>query len=79
MQEDKFCHFIINNDSMVESPQASELTEKFKIKSIPTFVLPELVRALQKMQNRRGADKSNVVVEMLKFGGPLLQQKVLDV
>ena len=31
------------------------------------------------MQNRRGADKSNVVVEMLKFGGPLLQQKVLDV
>ena len=30
------------------------------------------------MRNRRGADKSNIVVEMLKLGGTLLQQKVLD-
>lgn len=42
------------------------------------FVMPELFRALGKTRNRRGVDKSNIVVEMLKFGGPLLQQKVLD-
>ena len=34
MQEDKFCHFIINNDSMVESPSAQELTTKFQSKDI---------------------------------------------
>jgi hypothetical protein len=26
----RFCHFIINNDNMVEQPQASDLTTKFQ-------------------------------------------------
>jgi vesicle coat complex subunit len=26
----KFCHFIINNDSMVEAPQSSELITRFQ-------------------------------------------------
>lgn len=25
----RYCHFIINNDAMVEPPQASDLTTKF--------------------------------------------------
>ena len=30
------------------------------------------------MRNRRGADKTRVVVEMVKHGGPVLHQKVLE-
>ena len=36
-----------------------------QVKDIPAFVSPELHRALGKMRNRRGANKSNVLVEML--------------
>ena len=49
-----------------------------KIKEIPPFAIPELTRALGKMRNRRGADKSKVIVEMIKFGGPVLHEQILS-
>lgn len=30
------------------------------------------------MRNRRRADKSNVVIKIIKHGGPVLHQKMLD-
>ena len=48
-----------------------------KIKSIPEFILPELLGAMRKMRNRRGGDKTKVVIEMVKHGGPILHQKLL--
>lgn len=49
-----------------------------KLKDILPFDLPELSYALKKMANRRGPDKSKIAVEMIKFGSPLLHQKLLD-
>jgi hypothetical protein len=31
----RYCHFIINNDSMVEPPQSTELTTAFQRGTIP--------------------------------------------
>ena len=45
---------------------------------VTLFVLPELPGALRKTRNRRGADKANVVVEMIKFGGLALHEKLLE-
>ena len=60
-------------EKIFEDPDSAIEVDYTKIKDIPLFVLPEMVRALGKMRNRRGVDKSNIVVEMLKFGGPLLE------
>ena len=47
-----------------EDPEGTIYVEYEKIKDVPLFTLPELNHVLGKMRNRRGADKSNVVVEM---------------
>ena len=61
-----------------EDPDGTISVDYEQIKNIPKFVLPELVKALSKMRNRRGADKTKVVVEMVKHGGPILHQKLLE-
>ena len=38
----------------------------------------ELQQALKKMRKRKGADKSNVVVELVKSGSELLHEKLLE-
>ena len=48
------------------------------IKNIPTFDRTELLVALRRMANRRGADKSGIVVEMIKHGGHELHFKMLE-
>ena len=61
-----------------EDPDGTILVEYEQIKTIPAFVLPELSKALSKMRNRRGADKTKVVVEMVKHCGPILHQKLSE-
>ena len=51
-----------------EHPGESIEVDYAKHKDIPMFDLPELFYALKKMANRRGADKSEIVVGMMKFG-----------
>ena len=65
-------------EEIYEDPNCNIHIDRDKIKDVPAFTLPELLRAFGKMRNRRGADKSNVVVEMIKHGSPTLHQKVLD-
>ena len=72
---DKFAEAL---KEIFEHPAQSIEVDNAKLKDIPAFDLPELSYALKKMANRRGADKSKIVVEMIKFGSPLLHQKLLD-
>ena len=60
-----------------EDPDGTISVDYEKIKSIPEFILPELFGAMRKMRNRRGGDKTKVVIEMVKHGGPILHQKLL--
>ena len=48
-----------------------------KIKVIPSFELKEMLWALRKIGNSRGADKSNVVVEMIKYSSIVFQSVLL--
>lgn len=61
-----------------EDPSQSIEVDYAKFKDLPRFDLPEFAYALKKMANRRGSDKSKIVVEMIKHGSPLLHQKLLD-
>ena len=49
-----------------------------EIENIPFFTLTEFSKALNKMRKRRGADMSNVVVELVKSGTVLLHEKLLE-
>ena len=51
------------------SPQA--------IENIPAFSMTELMKAIERIANRRGSDKSGIVVEMIKYGGATLHANTL--
>ena len=47
--------------------------------AIPSFRLKELQKTLQRMKNRKCADKDGILAEMLKYASPDLQQALLDI
>ena len=61
-----------------ESLDESLRVDYEKIKDIPLFDLGEMRWALGKMGNSRGADKSDIVVEMVKFAGTAFQNALLS-
>ena len=65
-------------EEIYQSPDEKLQVDYDKIKSIPSFDLIEMRWALGKMGNSRGADKSNIVVEMIKFAGASFQNVLLN-
>ena len=77
---------IINPESFLdllrhiyECPDTNIQLDRQAIKTIPIFDRAELLAAFRRMSNRRGADKSGIVVEMIKHGGGRISSQIIGV
>ena len=61
-----------------ESPNEKLKVDYGKIEDIPQFELIEMQKTLGQMRNSRCADKSNVVVEMIKYSDSFFQSTLLN-
>lgn len=64
--------------AIYESPSPSIPIDLSRIAEIPPFKMHEFQYALKFMRNRKGADKTNIVAEMIKHAGPRVHQVLLD-
>ena len=65
-------------EEIYESPDEKLKVDYDQIKDIPLFELVEMQKALGEIGNSRCADKSNVVVEMIKYSDNFFQSILLN-